>query len=97
MEKFNTSTREQGLRWAIVTDGEFGLRSRQKDHLCPGEVLSSGVGLTRLARLLLGITTLSLKRSAIDLSLMADFLNSLKYTDTHTCTHTKQKREGDLL
>ena len=42
----------------------------------------------RLARLLLRITTLSLKRSAIELSLMADFLNSLKYTHTHTCTHT---------
>lgn len=50
----------------------------------------------RLARLLLRITTLSLKRSAIELSLMADFLNSLKYTHTHTCTHTERKREGDL-
>ena len=86
MEKFSTTMKAQGLKWAIV-DGEFGLRPRQKDHLCPGEVLSSGVGLTRLARLLLRIMTLSLKRSAIDLSLMADFLNSLKYTRTHIHTH----------
>lgn len=71
------------MKRAIVTDGEFGLRPRQKDHLCPGEVLSSGAGLTRLARLLLRIMTLSLKRSAIDLSLMADFFNTLKYTHTY--------------
>ena len=57
VEKFGTTMKAQGLKWAIV-DGEFGLRPRQKDHLCPGEVLSSGVGLTRLARLLLRIMTL---------------------------------------
>lgn len=83
MEKFNTTMKARGLKRAIVTDGEFGLRPRQKDHLYPGKVLSTGAGLTRQARLL-RIMTLSLKRSAIDLSLMADFLNALKYTHTHS-------------
>lgn len=34
----------QGLKWAIVPDGEFGQSPRQMDHLCSGEALSLGTG-----------------------------------------------------
>ena len=81
--------RERDSRGVIVTDGEFGLSPGQTDPLCLGEVLSPGIGLIRMARLLPKIMSPSLKRNAIDPSLMAEFLNLLKGTHTHTHTHTR--------
>ena len=39
--------KKQGLKQTIVTDGEFGLSPRQMDHLCSGDILSPGTGLTK--------------------------------------------------